>query len=101
MTLRRFLAAAATAVSLAACATPALDDGAPEAIAAAIADTARPEADRARDEARRPAEMLAFAGVRPGMTVLDAVPGGGYFTRLFAKAVGPGGAVYALSLIHI
>jgi len=95
MTLRTFLAAAATAVSLAACATPAPDQGSPEAIAAAIADTARPEADRARDEARRPAEMLAFAGVRPGMTVLDAVPGGGYFTRLFAKAVGPGGAVYA------
>ena len=58
-----------------------------------LADPARPAADRQRDAARKPAEVLAFAGVRPGMTVLEAMPGGGYFSRLFARAVGPTGEV--------
>jgi predicted methyltransferase len=39
--------------------------------------------------------MLIFTGVKPGMKVMDLIPGGGYFTRLFAKAVGPTGWVYA------
>ena len=39
----------------------------PATIAAAVADDARPEADRARDPDRHPAEVLAFFGVEPGM----------------------------------
>ena len=39
--------------------------------------------------------MLAFAGVKPGDTVIELVPGGGYFTRILSKAVGPTGHVYA------
>ena len=62
---------------------------------AAVADTARPSADTARDENRKPAEMLAFGGITPGKVVVDLLPGGGYFTRIFAKAVEPGGRVYA------
>src|SRR3546814_1197642 len=42
----------------------------------AIADPARPAADRERDAARKPAELLAFAGVKPGQTVGDFVLGG-------------------------
>ncbi len=64
-------------------------------IAAAISDTARPDDDRKLDAERKPAEMLALAHIKPGMRVMDLVPGGGYFTRLFAKAVGPKGYVYA------
>jgi predicted methyltransferase len=62
-------------------------------IAAAVADPTRPAEDKALDAERKPAEMLEFAGVKPGMTVVDLVPGGGYFTRLFADAVGPTGKV--------
>lgn len=62
---------------------------------AAIADPARPAADIQRDSLRKPAEMLVFAEVRPGQMILDAVPGTGYFTRLFARAVGPQGRVFA------
>lgn len=65
------------------------------AIAAAVADISRPPADRDRDAERKPAEMLEFAGVRPGMVVIDMLPGGGYFTRLFSDAVGPNGKVIA------
>jgi predicted methyltransferase len=67
----------------------------PANIAAAVADANRPETDRARDANRKPAESLAFAGVKPGDRVADILPGTGYFTRLFAKAVGPNGYVYA------
>jgi predicted methyltransferase len=61
----------------------------------AVADGDRPAADTARDANRKPAQMLAFAGVTPGKVVVDMLPGGGYFTRIFAKAVEPGGRVYA------
>jgi len=64
-------------------------------IAAAVADPGRPAADVARDAARKPAEMLAFAGLKPGDIVLEVLPGGGYFTRLISKTVGPSGHVYA------
>lgn len=67
----------------------------PATLKAAIADTARPAEDVSRDEARKPAEMLTFAKIKPGAKVMDLVPGGGYFTRLFAKAVGQQGWVYA------
>lgn len=62
---------------------------------AALADPARPAADRDRDAARKPAELLAFAGVKPGQSVGDFVMGGGYVTRLLAATVGSSGKVYA------
>ncbi|UAK23980.1 class I SAM-dependent methyltransferase [Sphingomonas nostoxanthinifaciens] len=87
--IRACIVAAALAV-----ASPAFS-AAPAGYAAAIADPGRPAADTARDAERKPAEMLAFAGVKPGMVVMDLVPGGGYFTRLFSAAVGPKGKVIA------
>lgn len=68
----------------------------PAHIAAAVSDPARPATDAARDALRLPAEMLVFAGVRPGETIGEILPGGGYFTRIFSKAVGPTGRVFAL-----
>ena len=66
------------------------------AIAAAVADSARPAADTARDASRKPAEIVAFVGVKPGDKVAEMMPGGGYFTRILSKTVGPKGHVYAL-----
>lgn len=65
-----------------------------KAIAAAVADPARPAADRARDALRKPADCVAFAGVRPGMIMAELFPGEGYFTRIFSRVVGPKGHVY-------
>jgi len=67
----------------------------PGFLAVALSDPSRPEADRARDATRHPGELLLFAGLRPGMKVVDLIPGGGYFTRIFSRAVGPSGRVYA------
>lgn len=65
----------------------------PAGVAKAVADPARPEADRKADALRDPADTLAFAGVKPGMTVAELFPGGGYYTRMIADVVGPKGAV--------
>lgn len=71
-------------------------DKIPAPIAAAVADPSRPTADTDRDAARKPAEMLAFAGVKSGEQIAELLPGGGYFTRLLSVTVGPKGHVYAL-----
>jgi predicted methyltransferase len=68
----------------------------PPAVAAALADPARTAADKARDEVRKAAEVAAFAQIKPGDKVADVFPGGGYFTRIFAKIVGPTGRVYGV-----
>jgi predicted methyltransferase len=93
MTRNWILAGAAAALLTA---SPALGAHAvPAYISAAVDDAARPDKDKQLDAERKPAEMLAIARIKPGMKVMDLWPGGGYFTRLFAKAVGPTGFVYA------
>jgi len=72
-------------------------DKVPAFVAKAVADPGRPDADKARDAARKPAETIAFAGVKPGDKVGELLIGGGYFTRILAKAVGPKGHVYAIN----
>jgi predicted methyltransferase len=73
---------------------PAQDAKAPD-YEAIIASSDRSEADRQTDVRRQPAKMLAFTGARPGMKVLDMGAGAGYSTELLARAVAPGGSVYA------
>lgn len=66
-------------------------------IETAVADNGRPSEDTMRDGERKPAVILEFAHVHDGESVLELIPGGGYFTRLLSKAVGPTGTVYAAS----
>lgn len=63
--------------------------------ATTLAAADRPEADEARDPARKPTELLAFAQIAPGESVGDYIMGSGYFTRVLAAAVGTTGKVYA------
>lgn len=72
-------------------------DSIPAPIAAAVADPGRPDADKQRDADRKPAESVAFAGIGSGDKVVDLLPGGGYFTRIFSKVVGTKGVVYAIA----
>lgn len=83
------------AVAVALSAAPAFAQSPSPAIAAAVADAGRPDKDKTLDASRHPAELLAFARVGPGATVLDIWPGAGYWTRIFSAAVGPKGKVYA------
>jgi predicted methyltransferase len=50
---------------------------------------------RENDAVRMPAEVIAFSGMTPGNIVVDYRPGGGYYTRIFSKVVGPNGTIYA------
>lgn len=63
------------------------------AIESAVHNPARPSADVQRDAARKPAEVLAFFGIRPGMTVLDVFAGGGYYSEILDSVVGDAGKV--------
>lgn len=103
--MRIFVAGALSALLLAACAGGAVPplmmsaasvNASSPHIGAAIADPRRPEADTTRDALRHPADVLAFMQVRPGDRVADVGPGGGYYTRLLAVAVGDQGRVYAV-----
>jgi predicted methyltransferase len=64
---------------------------------AAVSNSARSEADRERDAGRKPAEVLEFFGIEPGMHVLDMFSGGGYYTEILSYIVGPDGTVDAHS----
>ncbi len=76
-------------------AAPAAPAAAPAAPPAPIT-AERPAANIALDANRKPIETMAFAGVKPGMTVAELAPGGGYYTRMLSQAVGPRGKVYAV-----
>jgi predicted methyltransferase len=66
-------------------------------IAEILASPDRSEADRTNDQRRKPQQLLAFTGARPGMVALDLSAGGGYTTELLARAAGPTGRVYGQS----
>ena len=68
-----------------------------ERIAEIVASPDRSAADRNNDVRRKPEQILAFIGVRPGMVALDIASGGAYTTELLARAVGPTGRVYGQS----
>jgi predicted methyltransferase len=55
----------------------------------------RSESDKARDPGRKPAAVVAFLGIEPGMTVVDLLAASGYYTEVLAEAVVPDGKVYA------
>jgi predicted methyltransferase len=65
----------------------------PAYIEAAVNDSSRPESDRMRDVNRKPAAVLAFAGIKPGEKIGELMPGQGYYTRLLCRIVGDSGHV--------
>ncbi|MEO8444932.1 MAG: methyltransferase domain-containing protein [Gammaproteobacteria bacterium] len=74
---------------------PAVAGPVEKAVLAALANPARPAADRMRDKPRQSAAVLQFFRIAPGMTVLDLYSGGGYYTELLSYVVGQAGHVVA------
>jgi predicted methyltransferase len=66
-----------------------------EALAARLQEGSRAASDRERDAGRKPADVIAFLGIEPGMTVVDLIAAGGYYTEVLSVAVGGEGKVYA------
>jgi predicted methyltransferase len=96
MNARHLLSAVAAIAAIAGCAAmaPHAWEVTPE-IRAVVASPDRSDADRKTDERRRPEMLLAFAGVKPGMKVLEVGAGAGYSAELLARSLGPQGTVYA------
>jgi predicted methyltransferase len=97
--IHRALVAAVAALYVATASAAAADDEASTAsaaaIAAAVASPDRPASDREQDPRRHPQQVLEFAGVEPGMQVIDVFSAGGYYTELLARTVGVKGQVIA------
>ena len=102
------LAAVLLLASLAGCggktAEPATDDAPAKTETSAAIDykaaldhPLRPDDDKARDADRKPAEVLEFVGIEPGMHVLDMFTGGGWYSEVIAHTVGADGHVIAHS----
>jgi len=66
------------------------------ALSAALAAESR-AADRARDQYRHPAQTLKFFKVKPGMTVVDYMPSGGWYTRILVPYLGSNGKYVGLN----
>ncbi|WP_344710186.1 class I SAM-dependent methyltransferase [Sphingomonas humi] len=87
-------ALAATAATAALQRSPSLPAAEQKALAAAVANPARSDANRARDKYRSPAATLSFFGVRPKQTVVELFPGGGWYSEVIAPYVLNGGGTY-------
>ncbi len=72
-------------------------DGVDSIYVDAVQHTGRSDADRARDAGRKPAAVMEFFGIAPGMDVLDMFSGGGYYTEMLSNVVGDEGSVIAHS----
>lgn len=90
-----FLAAASAVIAFTpvAAAAPAKGDA---AVAKAVADTRRSAANRARDAYRHPVETLAFFDVKPGQTVIEFLPGGGWYSEILAPMLNGKGRYVAM-----
>jgi predicted methyltransferase len=55
-----------------------------KAIEAAASGSWRTSDEKARDLYRHPAESLSFWGLKPGMTILEVQPGGGWWSNILA-----------------
>ncbi len=89
--MKKFIALLATLSLISACQEPVEPKNEFER---AVFNSQRFDGDKAQDKRRKPAEILAFSRVKPGMTVLDVMAGGGYYSELFSYMVGESGKVY-------
>jgi predicted methyltransferase len=93
--MRQPLAAAAAAALLALAVPVAAKDAVPAYVSAAVNDPSRGD-ELKLDANRKPLEVVAFTGVKPGAKVADLIPGHGYWSLIFSRIVGPKGHVYLI-----
>ena len=70
----------------------------PDYVQAAVDSADRPDADRERDAARKPADVLALSSVKPGDHIIEIAGFGQYYTRMLSDIVGPEGHVDVFDL---
>jgi predicted methyltransferase len=95
MTMRISSIAIALAIACSAVACAGTGPLSEEELATRLQTGSRAAEDKARDAGRKAAAIVTFLGIQPGMTVVDLVAAGGYYTEVMSVAVGPKGHVYA------
>lgn len=70
------------------------DEATIEKIKAAVAHERRSEGDRARDRNRKPLETLQFFGLQDDMTVVELLPGGGWYSKILGPVLEEKGQLY-------
>jgi predicted methyltransferase len=78
------LAVLAALATFAATSFAATDKKNMQSIEQAVAGDWRKPESRARDTQRHPVDSLAFWGLKPGMSILEIQPGGGWWTEILA-----------------
>jgi predicted methyltransferase len=66
-------------------------------ISKSLANPARSAADRERDARDKPRDVLELAGFKKGMVIADVFGGGGYYSEILSRVVGPKGRVLLLN----
>lgn len=66
-----------------------------QALQTAVLD--RDAQDRARDKYRNPVQTLSFFHVEPGMKIAEALPGGGWYTKILADYLGKDGELHGIN----
>jgi len=91
--MRPMLTGLLSALTLAAALPVAAQAQTPADFAAAVASPSRPADARKLDESRKPAEVLAFLGLKAGDKAADIMTGSGYWAEIMAAVTGPTGKV--------
>ncbi len=91
--MKHFFLSAISAAVLLACQGADMPSAAFKSAALANVLKQQPAETKARFAARRPAQTLEFFGIVPGMTVVEALPGGGWYTKILLPYLGPEGAL--------
>ena len=94
--MRRPFAAATLGAMLSLCLPASAEDVIPPDLVKVLTAKWR-DNDRIRDQFRHPAEFLNFCDVRPGMTVGDYMPAGGFYTRILVPYLGAKGRYVGLT----
>ena len=77
---------------------PAESEGPSDRLEAVLA--AQPDEVKARYQYRHPQQTLEFFGIEPGMTVVEALPGGGWYTRILIPYLGSDGTLIGANYAH-
>ena len=91
--LKQLLFTAAISSLLVASVTAFAAETSADLVARALSHSDRPSEDAADDARRMPLEVLAFAGIEAGMTILELEAGTGYYTEILSRTLGANGTV--------
>ena len=91
--MKQLLSTLAIGILLTTSASTFADGTSADLVANALNHSDRPSEDAAADARRMPLEVLAFAGLEEGMTILELEAGAGYYTEILSRALGANGNV--------